>query len=283
MYYILNKNVYLVKGVVNSCIYDLNESKLYSINNALSQKIELANKEGINKNTIDKELKKVFDELIQLKVLCLSNTIEYHDLQEIESPDNGCEFAWIEISNRCNLKCLHCYNESDIHCNKTMSFENFKKVIDNLIKIRVRRIQIIGGEPLIEQKLLKKMLEYTLGKFEFIEVFTNGTLISNEWIEYFKKNNIHVALSIYSYSANEHDKVTQIKGSWKKTNNAIKALKKNEIPYRVCNVLMKGISLGEKNTDLYELSSNKDVVRMSGRASFSLLSDDLIKKRLLKK
>lgn len=168
MYYILNKNVYLVKGVVNSCIYDLNESKLYSINNALSQKIELANKEGINKNTIDKELKKVFDELIQLKVLCLSNTIEYHDLQEIESPDNGCEFAWIEISNRCNLKCLHCYNESDIHCNKTMSFENFKKVIDNLIKIRVRRIQIIGGEPLIEQKLLKKMLEYTLGKFEFI-------------------------------------------------------------------------------------------------------------------
>ena len=46
---------------------------------------------------------------------------------------------------------------------------------------------------------------------------------------------------------------------------------------------MKGIEIGEKTTDLYEISKDRDVVRMSGRANFSLLSDSLIKKQLITK
>ena len=80
-----------------------------------------------------------------------------------------------------------------------------------------------------------------------------------------------------------HDKVTGCKGSWEKTNKTIEGLKEYGITYRVCNVLMKDIEIGEKNNDLYELSDKKDIVRMSGRADFALLSDELIKKKLITK
>jgi len=46
---------------------------------------------------------------------------------------------------------------------------------------------------------------------------------------------------------------------------------------------MNDVEIGEKTIDLYELSNEKDIVRMSGRANFSLLSNDLIRKKLITK
>ena len=283
MFYALNKNVYLVKGSVRSCIYDFNLSKLYSVNSSLSQKLELVNQGKIKLGFVDRELNDIFEQLNKIGILVLSETPSSHDISEIKAPEYGCGFAWIEITNKCNLKCIHCYNESNTFCDSVMSLQDYKMVIDKLLDLGVRRIQIIGGEPFFDKKILKKMLDYTVGKFRFIEIFTNGTLISTEWFDFFKKNDIHVALSLYSYDEKIHDKVTKSIGSWAKTNNTIEALKKHGIPYRVCNVLMKDVELGNRTTNLYKLSNEKDIVRMSGRASFSLLSDDLIRKKLITK
>ena len=127
------------------------------------------------------------------------------------------------------------------------------------------------------------MLDYVSGKFDFIEIFTNGTLIDDSWYPVFKDKNINIALSVYSYEKEYHEQVTGIVDSLNKTNNTIKKLKKYKIPYRVCNVLMNGIDVGNKNTELYTLNEDRDVVRMSGRANFKLLSDNLIKKKLITK
>ena len=284
MFYALNENVYLVRGNVRSCIYDFNTSKLYSINLKLSEKINLINEGKILVDTVDdEELVKIFDELVQLKLLILVDKPVYRKIEEIKEKNYGCEFAWVEITNKCNLKCIHCYNESNVYSDTIMSLDNYKMVIDAILKLKIKKIQIIGGEPFFNKELLREMLNYTVGKFEFIEIFTNGTLISPEWFEFLKKNNIHIALSVYSYEAESHDKITGCDGSWKKTNKTIKELKNYEIPYRVCNVLMRGVDIGERTTDLYQLSNQKDIVRMSGRASFSLLTDDLIRKKLITK
>lgn len=283
MYYILNSNVYLVNGKAKSCIYDLNASKLYSINNILAEKIDIANKGQICEDNIDKELKTVFDEFINRGLIKLAKSIETHQISEIKECDSGCKFAWIEITSKCNLRCVHCYNESDIRCDSIMTLENFELVIDSLLKLNVQSIQIIGGEPFYDVNKLKAMIDYVIGKFDFIEIFTNGTLIPETWFNYLADNNIHIALSVYSYSAEMHDKVTRVRESLEKTNKTIENLKKHGIKYRVCNVLMDNIDIGEKATDLYTLRADKDVVRMSGRANFSLLSNELIKKKLITK
>lgn len=208
---------------------------------------------------------------------------ETHFIDEIASEAPSDKFAWIEITNRCNLRCRHCYNESDGSRNSVMSLQDYKRVVDALLKLGVDKIQIIGGEPFLESQLLKEMIQHAVGKFDFIEVFTNGTLIAPFWFDFLAANKIHVALSIYSHESKMHDAVTNCSGSWEKTNKTITELKAHGIPYRVCNVLMRGVALGEKVGDLYDLYARGDVVRMSGRANFALLSDALIRKQLITK
>lgn len=283
MYYVLNNNVYLIEGKSNSCIYDFNTSKLFRINKALSDVISMANRGEVLGESIEGELRTVLNKFIELGILVLSECPSTHNITEIASTENKFSFAWIEVTQKCNLKCHHCYNESSAQCQAIMSYEHFQIIIDTLENLGLKRIQIIGGEPFVDKKALKKMLLYACGKFNFIEIFTNGTLIDSEWLDILKQNNIHVALSVYSYDKTMHDKVTGQVGSWDKTHKTIASLKERGIPYRVCNVLMKGINLGTQTSDLYTLSSEKDVVRMSGRASFALLSDDLIRKKLITK
>lgn len=280
MCYSFNDNVYFVKGSINGCIYDFNTGRLYSINSCLANKLDIINELGIIDNK-DENLKKTIDQLIEKKVIVKTDKHIIQRIEELRNSENDPMFAWIEITKKCNMKCIHCYNESDLKCQEFMSEEDFYCVVDQLKELSISRIQIIGGEPFYDKNRLKRMMDYTLGKFEFVEIFTNGTLIDEFWIGYLKKNNIKVALSVYSYIEEEHDKVTGVSGSLKLTNRTIKRLKEANIDYRVCNVLMKNVTIGDKNTDLYELNPDKDVVRMSGRASTTLISEELLRKKVI--
>lgn len=283
MYYSLNKNVYIIAGKSNGCIYDLNKSRLFSVNKALSDKLIEINQSGLSVAETEYELKTILQKFVDDELIKISQVHSSNHIEDISCEDTGCKFAWIEITNQCNLKCIHCYNESDSLCNNTMSLKDFYRVVDYLIRNRVSKIQITGGEPFLNKDILKQMLNYVVGKFPYIEIFTNGTLITDDWFEYLLKNDIHIALSVYSYNPQTHDNVTRIQGAFHKTNATIKNLKKFGIPYRVCNVLMQGIELGVKDNEPYTLSKDKDVVRVTGRADFNLLSDELIKKRLITK
>lgn len=284
MIYGLAENVYIVNGKAKSCLYDLKNGKLYSLNGQLAKQVNVINEEGMDIENVEHDLETVLRKFVSLGLLTISTVHEKRDIKDIKDCDTNITFAWIEITSKCNLKCKHCYNESDARCDSKMSLSDFKRVVDFLVEINVKKIQIIGGEPFFDKSLLKEMLIYACGKFEYLEIFTNGTLINeDEWFEYLKQNNIHIALSVYSYNEKDHDKVTGFEGSLDKTNKTIKKLNEMGISYRVCNVLMKDISIGEKNTDLYELSEEKDIVRMTGRASFELLDDALIKRKLITK
>lgn len=280
-YYILNDNVYIVGGSAKGCIYDFNNSRLFSVNKALLDKLIKINSEGMVADSVDGEFLNTLDNLMKNKIVIMSDKFRETNINELKKNNSKCNFAWIEITEKCNLRCKHCYNESGKKCEKKMEEEEFYNVIDILKENGISKIQITGGEPFMNKNRLKKMLDYAVSKFSYIEIFTNGTLISDDWFEYLKKNNIHLALSVYSYNHQMHDKVTGVKGSFEKTNRTIEKLKMNDIPYRVCNVLMRGIEVGEKNNDFYTLSMDRDVVRLTGRANINLLSSELIKKRLI--
>lgn len=278
MKYNLCENVYLVNGRKNSCIYDLNNLKLYHLNQELRDWLKKTLTSEKNSDFLNGEKKDMLIQLINLKLICESNS---NEKKEVKNQEHKINFAWIEITTACNLRCIHCYEESGSSKVTEITMQDFDRVLEQLIQCGVNKIQFIGGEPLIDGEKLIKMIAKSYGKFDSIEVFTNGTLLTDHIINEFKKYQVKVALSVYSYIEGEHDKVTKVPGSWKKTNGAINRLKENNIPYRVCNVLMKNVKVGEQNTNLYRLSKRKDVVRMSGRANVNLLDPELIKKKLI--
>ncbi|HPD60977.1 MAG TPA: hypothetical protein PKV48_04350, partial [Thermodesulfobacteriota bacterium] len=50
-----------------------------------------------------------------------------------------------EITDRCNLKCLHCYQENG--GKEELNFHEIKVILDDLEKLGTLKVTLTGGEP----------------------------------------------------------------------------------------------------------------------------------------
>lgn len=277
MYY-LNRSCYYVSGKKGASIYDAKSGKIYSFNDEAK---DLLDKVIALECQFSEEEVCFLDKMIENNLLS-NSYVPFHDIFELKQ-QCVIDFVWIEVTTGCNLRCVHCYGNAGTVQRIDMLEDDFRLVVNYLVKMGIKKVQLIGGEPFILNEKLKSFIDILGSKFDYIEIFTNGTLLNEEWMDYLKEKKIRLAFSVYSYDACAHDIVTKQPGSWAKTNHSIKLAKEAGVSYRVKNVLIKDISLGSCNTSLYRLSPNKDVVRMTGRADINLVSPELLKKRLITK
>ena len=92
----------------------------------------------------------------------------------------------IDTCHTCNTNCTHCRlhsptnNQTKDYYKMKMSFENFKKIIDDAAELKVEMINLIGGgEPLLNPDLIK-MIEYIKSKGLKALFFTNGILLTEK-------------------------------------------------------------------------------------------------------
>lgn len=139
---------------------------------------------------------------------------------------NQLTFLWLEITEKCNLTCSHCYAESGPQGKMygAMSFDDWCRVINQAAQVGCRQVQFIGGEPTLHPRLGDLVDHASHRGFEVIEVFTNATRIGDELIHCFKRNRAHVATSFYSEKPDVHDAITRRTGSWKLTVDGIQAI-----------------------------------------------------------
>ncbi|MFZ3372863.1 MAG: putative heme d1 biosynthesis radical SAM protein NirJ1, partial [Desulfitobacteriaceae bacterium] len=80
----------------------------------------------------------------------------------------------------CNLKCAHCYMDSDAQKYQgELTTEEAKRFIDDLADFKVPVLLFSGGEPLIRPDFFE-LAEYTTSKGIRATLSTNGTLITPE-------------------------------------------------------------------------------------------------------
>ncbi len=91
-------------------------------------------------------------------------------LTELES------LYWV-FTHNCNLRCAHCYNWSRPGA-PTIGLEEATAVIGHL-PARIRRINLSGGEPLVEAELLLSLLGTLRDRYHeaHIQIQTNGDLL----------------------------------------------------------------------------------------------------------
>ncbi len=271
--YALQNNVYIVKGACKYAIYDLNACKLYSIDKDCYRYINDIINDFNNKVPSD-----IFDYLVDNGIIVDEN--DKVDMKKSFVFTGEILFAWIEITQNCNLMCRHCYEGSSRIAKKSeMSYDDFRDAIDTLVRLNVKRIQLVGGEPLIHPQI-KLFINYVIGKFDFIEIFTNGTLLSDDLIDIIAKNNIHLAFSVYSDNAETHDYVTCTKGSFVLTSNRIKQAIDKGIKIRTASVEMKNVP---RFTNNGSKEHKCDFPRITGRADLSLYSEDMLKRKIITK
>ncbi len=138
----------------------------------------------------------------------------------------------IEITSKCNERCLHCYIPHD---NKVSHIETdlFYDVLKQCKNMRLLHLTLSGGEPMLHKNFcdfLRKCKEYDFS----VNVLSNLTLLNDEIIKEMKANPLlGVQVSLYSMNSNVHDEITQMKGSFEKTKNAILKLIENDIPLQI--------------------------------------------------
>ena len=123
----------------------------------------------------------------------------------------------IELTSRCNLNCRHCYinkpSNDKAAFSSELSFKEIDRITNEALKLGTLWIQISGGEPLLRDDFLDIYLSLKKKGF-LISVLTNGTLISKEHIEVFKKYPPRsLEISIYGITQKTYEQVTRTKGS----------------------------------------------------------------------
>jgi radical SAM protein with 4Fe4S-binding SPASM domain len=84
------------------------------------------------------------------------------------------------ITRRCNLKCIHCYSDSDAReYPGELSWDQCVGVVDDLAQYGVPGVLLSGGEPLIHPRFFD-LATYARGKGLRLTLSTNGTLIDQE-------------------------------------------------------------------------------------------------------
>jgi MoaA/NifB/PqqE/SkfB family radical SAM enzyme len=143
-------------------------------------------------------------------------------------------FLWLELTNRCNLQCTHCYAESGPRAGAqdVLQRSDYERLMTDAAAIGCRQIQFIGGEPTLNPDLVRHIEFAVDAGYTFIEVFSNLTRLEDRLITCFKTHGIHVATSVYAAGAETHDDVTKVRGSFTRTITNVRRLLDAQIPVR---------------------------------------------------
>lgn len=131
-----------------------------------------------------------------------------------------------EITDCCNLKCRHCYQQHSKELLKRDSKTLFY-IADQLIEEKVFQVTLTGGEPLLVAEL-PELVMY-LSKNNIVpRITTNGFFINHKWIDILKQYNVKIQISLDSSDEMEHNFIRNNELAFKKAINAIKLLVENE-------------------------------------------------------
>ena len=136
------------------------------------------------------------------------------------------------LSEVCNLKCLHCYQEK--HKPIALPYSQLLNILDQyrelLKKLKVKgHINLTGGEPLCSPHFFKILDEFKKDKELYsFSILTNGTLITDEIAKKISEYNPEYVQVSLEGGKKTNDYIRG-KNVYKKVANAIKYLKKYNV------------------------------------------------------
>lgn len=174
------------------------------------------------------------------------------------------DFLWLELTNRCNLTCVHCYTSSSPRTggDDVLTFDDYKRVLNQAYGAGCRRVQFIGGEPQLNRSLYDLTRHAVDLGFEYVEIFSNLTRLDHDLLQFAAANSVCFATSFYSDSACNHDAITGLAGSHSRTLTNIRRLRSNNIELRVGI-----IAIGQ---DDEEIARVKRLLKSEGVENFTI-------------
>lgn len=248
-----------------SSIYEVcgDNSFYYIVRNNLTNENLFFNErefEKIKKDLKKEKISKVINELKKLHIIVPDDYSERKFIEYIkkrysmDKPDIN--IFYLTFNNECNLSCKYCYVEGSYDKNKksiSMNKKTFKETlefIENFILELKKKEQLskkisfiyYGSEPLLNPDYVKKSIEKIdalcnkLGIEREINIITNATKITPELVQFFKKYEVELAISLDGNECvNDSMRIfkSNNKGTHKTILNAIKLLREGKVTFGV--------------------------------------------------
>jgi radical SAM protein with 4Fe4S-binding SPASM domain len=145
--------------------------------------------------------------------------------------------AMVEVADRCNEACVHCYQ---VHGQKgELTTEQLKGVFVELAELGVLMLTISGGEPTLRKDFLE-LVAYARQLRFAVKIYSNGLKITRELAQDLGRLAVQeVQMSLYSDRAELHDQVTRVRGSFDKTVAAARHLREARVKVVLKTPLMR--------------------------------------------
>jgi uncharacterized protein len=186
----------------NSQLFVVNGSRLFDIDHGLAQRFEAAAASG------DAEVERL------LGSLGLAAPPVVDDVAPAEPPLHALSLA---VAQKCNLGCTYCYASQGEFGGpaKSMTAETARRAVELMVDGAAPgarlNLAFLGGEPLVNRKVLRAATEHAAGfagqrgvQITF-SITTNGTLLNEGDLEFFEKHGFAVTISLDG-SRQEHDR-----------------------------------------------------------------------------
>jgi radical SAM protein with 4Fe4S-binding SPASM domain len=146
----------------------------------------------------------------------------------------------IEVTRRCPLTCVHCYNNlpmADHEASSTeLSYEEHCRILDELADAGCLWLLFTGGEIFARRDFLN-IYTYAKTKGFLITLFTNGTLITPRIADYLALwRPFAIEITLYGRTRETYERLTGVPGSYDKCQRGIHLLLERKLPLALKSV-----------------------------------------------
>ena len=145
--------------------------------------------------------------------------------------------AQVDLTYRCNERCVHCYLDHDDHGELTHA--EITDLLDQLAEAGVFFLTISGGEIFLRPDLFD-ILEHARRRLFAVKIKTNAIIIREEQAARLAALGLEgVQISIYSHRPDVHDAITLVPGSLERSLRGARLLIAAGVKVTFANVLMR--------------------------------------------
>lgn len=132
----------------------------------------------------------------------------------------------IELTYRCNFRCVHCYNTTHGGAATELTTEEWFSAFDQLADMGCYLLTLTGGEVFVRKDVVP-IIEHACDRRFTIRFNTNGSLIDEKMLQKFEPLRPFLQsfdVSFYGADPDQHDTLAQKPGSYNNTMRAVRLL-----------------------------------------------------------
>lgn len=182
----------------------------------------------------------------------LENETIKNPINQLNTVDGLLNTIYIDITEKCNLKCPYCYLDCLTGITNELKAEDWINLINEIDNLHIENLFITGGEPLLREDLFDILNGANFKNIKTTGLLTNGTMIDLENIDDICENFDVVQIALDGVNKKTHE-ISRGKDTFDQVLNAIELLKSAVDSSKLDQVLISMTVFEENKAEVSEM------------------------------